>query len=309
MKKLFSVKVFIMLVCVSCMGILLVANAVDKKNKEAFEKKKQEAEDNPLAAYETGKTASFADYLEYCGWKETDIDKIVIGYGLNGSGVRVNKYYIDDKDIIKEVLNELNRVTFVGAIEEAYDEFKDGKVWSIQLIKGEELYSIKFAGYKSSYDIAQFCGMHTVRADYCVGGLRNVARICDVLGYFPIIYGEGIYEKIKEIYNEYIDEITIDTIKKLREERSLEVTDYFRYKHNMERSRDFKDEINHMRTTFIYKFPIKDTECYMEVEKYNEYYEDSGPNHEIVRVEIFNQAGENIDLFEATDEEFQNFLK
>ncbi len=309
MKKsgFFCVKTFVIFVIIMFILVLVGIKIWSVMEKRTFEAKKQEAKENPLKAYEIGVNSTFADYVEACAWSEDDIDRVVIGIDIDGEGI--NKYYIDDSTLVKQVINIFSDVTFCGA-NRSIGEKKDSVKWTVQFLKGNEKYSLFFVGYDIGYDNIELGDVDSKYADDDKGANISFPAIHKEGVYFDILYDEKMYDKLLEIYNENIGEITVDILKKLKEEESVNLTDYFRYIHTRTWAGQFFDENNKMRTSHIFKFSIKDSECYVEVEKFSENSSDERYNClDIRRVELFNKAGESIDLFECTDEEFDRFFE
>lgn len=306
--KIFNIRTFIIVLVIIFLLVFLVMFVVDKYNQYMFEKKKQEAIDNMLSAYTNGKTAKLDDYIEHCGWEESDISSVVLGIDADGLGL--SKYYIDDEKIIKKILKEFKNVEYIGANDNAYDEL-GSRIWTLQFINDKEIYSMYFTGYDTDYKGMEMLKATTCYVDFSSSSNVSFPHFVDITGVWIFLKDGGLYDAIYSIYKENIRKITVSEIKDLKERNSTELTDYFIYVHKFTEAPNFVDETGELRVTNVFSFPIEGTDSYMEVEKYNEYgdgYNSEYTHLEIIRVEIFNKAGEGIDLFECTDEELDKYL-
>ncbi len=305
-KKL-SVKFFIIVTVIVFILVMAIVAIVGYINKKQFEEKKLQAMKDAFKAYETGVTVEFSDYLEYCEWEKNDINAIVLGLSIDGSNV--TNHYIDDNKVIDEIIKVFEDAEFCGANDNVLEECNDIRA-EIQFIGEGKEYSLVIRCNDTDYEGVEIGYMTTCYPFYNGATSTSFPDLYKVTRR-PIFYNENIYSKLLDIYNENIEEITIDKIKEFKTENSTELTEYYRYMHTWVDTKNFLDEKGDLRITWISQFPIKGTDCYMEVERYNEGGGGSGDENthlEIIRVEIFNESGESIDLFECSDEEFENFI-
>lgn len=308
--KIVSINTFIILVCVVFMIILVIVGVIHSVEKKEFENKKEQAIKNPLKIYENGINSNLSDFIKACEWENKDIDRVVLGIDVDGKGL--SKYYIDDMKVVEKIVDVLDNTSFYGISSGAWEQRNDEK-WTVQLIQGKDMYSLEFEGYDMDYENVEISKVDTCYVDDDSAKHISFPSVRKDGGWYNVLYGEGVYDKLLVLYNENIGEITKEQLKEIKTKQSTELTDYFRYIHHKISSQTVVDEKGDSKSSVTYKFPIKDCECYMEVEKYNVHGSVLSNTAQyqcldIRRIEIFNVSGASIDLLECKDNELDSFL-
>ncbi len=304
--KIFSIKTFIILAFIAFVGVLIAAAIINGIEKMKFEEKKQQAMANPLKVYENGYNSELSNFVKACEWEVEEIDSIVLGIDADGNGI--SKYYIDDLEVVEEILTALNDVQFYGITEAGWKKMEEC-IWTVQLIQGDERYSLELEGYNSDYEGVEISKVDTCYADYPSSKHASFPSVREDGEWYNILYGENVYDKLLDIYNENVCEITKERLIELKTEQSRESKEFFRYMHSKISSQQIIDEDGELTTTITYKFSIKDSECYMKVERYNVHSSAPEDTHlNIRKIEIFNSSGDSIDFYECKDEELEDFL-
>lgn len=272
-------------------------------------KKVRRAPDSPLTKYENGMKAEFGDYLELCEWEEEDIDIIVFGIRLDDSEEGLFPlYYIEDEEVMEEIMDLLKNRPYMGADYTIRDEFETDK-WKIKLIDAEHEYCIEYSGYTN--DIGECFkidddGFWTSRKE-------PHYNFSSVAGSYLINYGSDIYNGLLDLYEEYVDEISFPDLRKIKSNNSMEYSDYFKYRYNGFHLRQFNYEVtNKWETVHVYEFPIKNSDYMLEVDRFfeiSESYDHKYTRINIHEIRIVNPEGESLNLHSCTDEEFEEFIK
>lgn len=267
------------------------------------------APDSPLTKYENGMSGEFDEYLEVCKWEEANIDFIVFGIRLDDAKEgRYPLYYIDDEEVMEQIIDLLKNEPYKGADYTIKDEF-EGEIWQIRLIDEEHDYAITYRGYSNDiggcFEIDENCFWTTRKEpDY---------DFSSIAGSYLIDYNNYIYSGLCDIYEEYVDEISFPDLREIKANNSMEYSDYYKHRNESDHLRQFTDEeTNKRETVSVYVLPIKNSDYVLEVDKFHGY----GPSLEyentkvhIHEVRIVNPEGESLNLHSCTDEEFEEFIK
>lgn len=307
LENLFNTKKIIILILSIFVIMLLVLKVIDIYNKAEFEEKKQSAKNNPMKVYETAKKVSYYECLECAELKSEEIIAVVLGVDINEEGLTY--YYIDDKKVVKKIIDMFSNVEYNVANDSLTQKELD-KVWTVQLIFDGNEHSMQICGFEEGYDDIEVSQFRLCNADYVSTLPDESSDVYSFAGRLQIIYEENIGEKITSTYEENVEKICKENIKDLVNSKELKTTDFLRYIHSKGKAHNFRDETDNIRVTIIYKLPVENSECYVEMEKYNEgSLGDAPANHTVVRAEIFNANGESLNLLECNEEDVEKFIK
>lgn len=305
----FTAKKFLILLGVVCIGCICVFLIKFLHEKDKFNKKINEVDDNPMIIYENGKKANYNDILDLYNWDASDINLVVFGL-YNKETKEFDNYYIDNAQVMDEIIDLLKDIELVGS-EDKVADIMTGKLWKIRIFNPNYEHSIDFASESCEYDNAQVVNI-TASASYYEGIIKSEIDTNDLVGKYSIVYDEDIKNKLQDIYDKYIHNISIDKVIENKQNKSFEYKDYFSYAHTFLETDTALHECGEEFLVIKYKFPIQDSTCYLLVERYNTIggsIDNKYTNINIREVKIVNQAGEEMNLFDCTIEELQNFIK
>lgn len=313
--KIFTIRTFIIIFISAFLIIGIVMHKLDKKNKEEFELRKQAAQNDEINAYFSGEKCTFKDYLDVCRWNIKDIT--AIEFGLETDDSRMSCYYFEDEEIVEKILDDIDDVKFLGTSNDdiAFDLVKS-ETWEIVFYKKNSDYSIRMIGYDTKYDEVNIVSAYTADIDYKTSGSSLYPDFYSMMDCGKVFIKEDIYNRIYNVYMKAVGEISVSQIEQLRESKSTDLKDYFKYLHLFEEDINYYDENNELRVVLAYRFPIKDTDNYILLKKYNEGGSSTADGvtieqafHNIISVEVCNEKGEKIDLYKCAKEELSEFLK
>ncbi len=313
--KFFTIKTFIIFSIAIFLIIGIVMHEIDKKNKEEFELRKQAALNDEIDAYFSGEKCTFKDYLDVCRWNIKDITAIEFGLKTDDSGMSC--YYFEDEEIVEKILDAIDGVKFLGSSNDdiAFELLKN-RSWDIVFYKKNSDYSIRMIGYDTKYDGVNIVRASTVAVDYKTIGSPLYPDFYWIMDCENVYIKEDIYNRIYNVYVENVREISVSQIEQLRESKSTNLKDYFIYLHKFEEDINYYDENNELRVVLVYKFPIENTDNYVILQKFNEGGTSTAdgvitkpPLHDIISVEVCNDEGEKLDLFQCSKEELEEFLQ
>lgn len=286
-------------------GLIIYKNYKERK----FEETKEKYVDNPMLQYENGKVVEFGDLLEYCEWEEEDVDIIVFGFDEGRD--RFDLYYVDDKEIIEEIMEYLKDISYIGA-EDNIRELDDKRNWHIQLVDKSSEFCIDYSGRKVENNATGIIAIGTRFSHFSGSKKDTFPDFYPLVSDYIIDYDNEILDKLKDLKEEYVKDITVDEIRQIKKNNSTEYADYFKRTHVHNGGKEvYNEEEKSEDNVVLYKFPIEDSESFMEVGRYNQNaggMENPNTKVHICEVYIVNPEGEKIDLFECTDEEFEQFI-
>lgn len=201
MKKIFSTKVFFILVIISALSIIVVGKYIEKSRYNALEERKEATKDNPLMAYIGDKEYDLNDVMKSYKWKKEAT--ISIAFGVNHTGEGISRYYIDDKEIVQEILTQIYEMNFYEITGNIPDDYttSDEKLWDCKLFN--EVSDINYAVYMDSEKLSE----------------EGMVLLDDKMNTFL-----GVFEK-------YIPKLTVEKIIEWNSEGNMALEEYFRYEH------------------------------------------------------------------------------
>lgn len=304
LKKVFSIKSFIIFILIIFVTSICIIKYKNYQQYKLIEDMKNGDTDKVMRSVAGGKKVSMQDILDYCGWRRESIYGIT--FGVNHTGEGISRYYLENEEFVKEVLNRIDGWTIYGGKNRDEDLFGE-QIWNIQLFSDATLYSLYVTANET---ISSACDMLSVRT--CskldvgtvydtdpdpAGALLNNA-MCQLL------YDENMNEFFTEMYEKYVSEISKEDLQKIANDEKTAVKTYFKYSHTPKNSKFVENQ----KTIYIYKFPIKDTKCYLEIDLDDVNTNPNFSTKGILRAEIYDETGEFIDYFSVSDEEIEEFL-
>lgn len=320
------------LICI-CISAVVVVNYIKNKRKGELEEKLV-GEDIGIRDYMTGRSAPFEEFLTECKLRVEDINQVAIGVNNNG---RINEFYIDDAQVVKSVCERLRGVVIEGVQGDSImGKYEGERSWSIVLYSDKE-YAFSIDGRKTTED-----NIESIMMNVCFAGETSTVYYTqegeEIVEWYPeaiigsyirqLIIDENIGDFIFDIYKNNVKAITKQELVEIHKKGEMTLQDIFRYTHSKTGDGEI-EEYEYMEGyigdlyTDIFKFPISDTECYIKVEKGATTIECVGSeiyingekrikpiiSNEIVRVEIFDEAGNGLDFYKSTEEELKEFIR
>lgn len=314
-KNFFNLRSFIVLILITFVLIFLIVNIKYKNDKEKFELKKQTLQEDESIVFLTGEEFSFSDYLDFCNWKESDVSAVEFGVKIDES--RIRYYYFNGKDVISDVLKVFENVIFFeGTSNKDLNTLMVSDEWEVRFFADKKEYTIHISGYSSKYDNVEIVDVSTSRAEYRTRtDLLRFPNFYNIMNGSKTIVKGSVYKDIVKLYDKYVDNISIDKLCTMKND-GYKLEDLYMYTHTLEKTM-FYDEYGDREATtiWVYMFPIKDTECCIELWKYNDggSYNVDGievepPCNDIISVQVCNSSGEKMNLYECSEEELKDFF-
>lgn len=299
--RAFTIRNFIILAFVAS----IIAIIWIKVKENAEQSKVEKRLDNfTMESYENGVEVKFTKVLSRCDVEEEDLEGIVLGVDSDGSGIV--RYYIDDKEIINKVMDKLKEITVIGMTDPA-DEFVEREEdWDIHLYPSNQYFAVRIYGkstpdtdcYRTSVNAVEKSGFYA-KSKWYHNDLWKMFK-----SETQLVYTKDMEDFIKEILDKYVVEITLDEVISGCSGEKPDMASVFRYKHSSENG----DGKLTRSATRVYKFPIKNVNGYFLMEKV-EATADGYPKSDILRMEMYNDEGQALNIFEANEEEIRKFLQ
>ena len=238
-----------------------------------------------------------------------NIEGIMIGADIDGKGIE--RYYITDTAIIEKVLKkvqdmELIRMTNTG--EESYEVEPD---WDVQICRKNSEYSFRIYGeptneseyYRTRVQESFETGYYTEK-DWVIEGNAYV----DTFGSDKqLLFNSDIEDFLEKIIKDNITELSMETLDDIVLKEEIDMGEIFGYKHTAPLYVS-SIEVPGLRA-FQFEFPIKDTDCYVILQKqtFTDTYE---PAYKMEVLELHRENNDKyIDLLTATKEDILAFIE
>jgi len=333
--KICSVRVFVLLLCiVFAVSMIKMKNIRDERedlNREMLKKAGEyniSEEDNLISKDDRYTGSNIREYRtlpsspELCAdmdykvgvsevMKELNvtldnIEGVMIGADADGSGIE--RYYFTDREIIKKVVDKLEKMELTKMTNMGVDEYSVEEDWDIQICFSDSEYALRVYGEPTN---DKRCYRTVVDEVYKVGYYTDKNNIDDD---YADIFGSSKQLLFDSDIKEFLDEIIQDNIGVMDMEKALDLCTaeeldlgiLFGYKHNPP---IYTVDLGFYKcSAYIYVFPIEDTDYSIlmlrECSSHN-----GKPNTKIWRFELHNGEGEYVDMLTATEEEIRNFVK
>lgn len=324
-KRIIIVGVLVLTIIATIIGV----NYIKAKRQEELNKKLESKEDG-IEKYLTGKSATVEEFLAECDLTISDINAMTIGMYIEDE---FNRFYIDDETVVKNMCEMLNDVVIHGVNGEIISsKYETGQKWRIILYSDKE-YSFVIRGFETTDDNidslmvgVSYDGNDSSIYYRMINGEREEWDIAELIESYSrqLIMNENITEYIYDIYEENIRNITKEEMMRLKSEGKIERQDIFKFNYKKMGNGSVEGYISEDGeavglNTIIYYFPIDGTECYIEVERESttvhkevnidgKIFEEPVFRNDIVRVEIHNKSGDELDFYKATKEELEEFI-
>ena len=303
-KKIFSVKTFIILLCiVSIVCVIYIKYKADERQKLVLSRL-----GDTMDGYKGEQSGTLGKALEYCELKTYDIDAIAVGVDLDGKCVR--RYYIKDRMVVSKIVEKLDSMEVYEMIDTAEDFVSQDVSWDIFVYPQESKYALRFYGQDTKED---GCCQTTVTATNKKSYLLSLDDLTDELttvfgSSSQLMYNTDVISFIEDIIKEYITKISVDRIKVICQQEEINYESLFVYEHTPGEVGSTEVVNGLGNATMIYQFPLQDNEGYLLLEK-EAFIGNGVPRINLLRLELYNAEGEMLDLLQADVEEIVPFVE
>ena len=306
--------IFIVLATIICIGL------IKYKSSKQYEKIDGiiSGEIDVMYKYDSGEKAYLEElfpnliYATDAGrvsWTKDGITAIT--FGIRQSDAGMSYYYIDNAEAVDKIVDRLMKLSMCK-MQSGVDSFSVGleRKWAVQMFAGSWYTLILSAETTESEN----CDVINVDI-----ALRNNMRVGANLDTWVtdtwetdsfLLFDEQMQEFLEEIYDEYVDNITLDTLESWKKLDKVELENVFCHRHSVGKETKLKDENSQSVPVYIYDFPIDGTDCYVCVVKKRD-VDTTVVNRsdvDIAYIRICNSEGEQIDFYDSSIEDIQEFI-
>ncbi len=245
--------------------------------------------------------------LKYGGINVESVKGIMIGADIDGEGIE--RYYFTDKEVIEKVINKLKDMKLTRVVNTNMGGYEIEKDWDIQLCSAESEYALRISGEPTDDDRCyRTCVQEVFNVGYFadkdsqtfVNPYKNIMG-----GEFQFLFDSDIEDFLAEIIESNVEEMNKDTVINLCATKKVDLGTVFGYKHTPPIYVSSTTEPGCRALEF--KFPIKDTEYYILLQKQTFVY-NFKPAYAIEKLELYRNEQEYIDLLISNKEEVQEFI-